>query len=67
MTPQPRTRLGEILAARGYVSEEQIVQLLARASLSGKRIGEVLLSEKLITGEVLRDALEEQRRARGKG
>ena len=67
MTPQARKRLGEILAAKGYVSEGQIVQLLARASLSGKRIGEVLLSEKLITGEVLRDALEEQRRARGKG
>lgn len=67
MTPQARKRLGEILAAKGYVSEEQIVQLLARASFTGKRIGEVLLSEKLITEKILRDALEEQRKAREKG
>jgi hypothetical protein len=49
------------------VSEEQIVQLLSRAAASGKRIGEVLLQEKLITGEVLRDALDEQRKSREKG
>ncbi len=65
MTSRTQIRPGEILAAKGCVSEDQIVQLLARAAGSGKRIGEVLLPEKLITGGVLRDALEEQRKARG--
>lgn len=65
MTAEQRKRLGEILAAKGYVTEGQIAQLLSRAAASRRRIGEVLISEGYITEEILRSTLEDQRKQGG--
>ena len=59
-------RLGEILGARGYVTEARIAQLLTRADHAGKKLGEILVEEKYITRDVLDSALEEQRSRRQK-
>jgi type IV pilus assembly protein PilB len=53
--------LGEILAAKGAVRQEQITDLLARPESKGKRVGEALLGAGLITEELLAQALAEQR------
>ncbi len=64
MTGSREKRLGEILAAKGYVTEEQITRLLVRSKGTGKPIGEALVEAGHISREVLDEALEEQRRAR---
>jgi type IV pilus assembly protein PilB len=61
MTSFRRRRLGEILAAKGIVTEEQISEVLRRSNGRQKRLGEYLLEESLITEEVLAQALAEQR------
>jgi len=63
MTAKPM-RLGEILAARGYVTEKQVTGLLMHCQASGKLIGEALVEKGYISREVLEDALNEQQRAR---
>lgn len=62
MTPEPKKRLGEILAAKGYVTEAQVAHLVARSSASGRRIGEILIAEGFINDEILRASLEEQKK-----
>jgi len=61
MTLFRRRRLGEILVAKGIVTQTQIADILANTDGSRKRIGELLEEEGLITGEVLAQALAEQR------
>lgn len=61
MTSLRRVRLGEILAAKGFVTEEQIRDLLLRTDGRQKRIGELLVSEGLVTADILAGALAEQR------
>jgi type IV pilus assembly protein PilB len=61
MTSFRRRRLGDILTAKGLLSQAQISELLARTDSRGKRIGELLLAAGLITEEVLAQALAEQR------
>ena len=61
MTSFRRKRLGEILSAKGLVTEDQINEVLRRTNGSQKRIGECLIDEGLITEEVLAQALAEQR------
>ena len=56
-----RKRLGEILSARGAVSQEQITEQLGKPESKGKRIGEALVAAGLITEEMLAQALAEQR------
>ena len=56
-----RQRLGEILAAKGAVTEEQINEVLMRPNAHQQRIGERLAAEGLITEELLAQALAEQR------
>jgi type IV pilus assembly protein PilB len=56
-----RRRLGEILSAKGLVTEEQIAGLLAKTDGSRMRIGELLMAEGLVTEEALAKALAEQR------
>ena len=60
----PAKKLGEILASRGYVTEQQVTGLLMHCRTSGKRIGEVLVEKGYISPEVLDQALDEQRRSR---
>jgi type IV pilus assembly protein PilB len=60
MTSFRRRRLGDILTARGAVSQAQINEVLQRTD-GRKRIGELLLSEGLVTEEMLAQALAEQR------
>jgi type IV pilus assembly protein PilB len=61
MTSFRRRRLGEILAAKGIMTEEQISEVLRRSNGRQKRLGEYLLEKSLITEEVLAQALAEQR------
>jgi len=61
MTTFRRRRLGDILIAKGVVTQEQINELLARTDGREKRIGELLSAEGLITEVVLAQALAEQR------
>lgn len=56
-----RKRLGDILIAKGEVSQEQINEVLAKAGGRGKRIGELLLDAGLVSEETLAQALAEQR------
>jgi len=60
MTAFRRIRIGEILVAKGGVTEEQIKEVLLRPDRQ-KRIGELLVAEGLITEEILAQALAEQR------
>ncbi len=61
MTSFRRRRLGEILTAKGLVTQEQIAEHLGKAEHKGKRIGEVLIAAGLISEEDLAQALAEQR------
>ncbi len=60
MTSFRRKRLGDILVAKGVVTDARIAEALSRAD-RGRRIGEILLAEGIITEEVLARALAEQR------
>ena len=61
MTSFRRKRLGDILVAKGVVTQAQITEILSKTNDRQKRIGEVLEAEGLITEEVLARALAEQR------
>ncbi len=61
MTSFRRKRLGDILTAKGLVTQEQIGALLAKTDGRGKRIGELLAGEGLVSEEDLAQALAEQR------
>ena len=61
MTSFRRKRFGDIVAAKGAVTQEQINAAMAKAAHRGRRIGEMLLAEGLITEELLAQALAEQR------
>jgi type IV pilus assembly protein PilB len=61
MTSFRRKRLGEILSAKGIITEQQLNEVLRRTNGSQKRLGECLIEERLITEEVLAQALAEQR------
>ncbi len=61
MTSFRRKRLGEILAAKGFVTQEQVSEVLAKAADRTRRIGELLQAAGLITEENLAEALAEQR------
>jgi len=61
MTSFRRRRLGEILSAKGFLTEEKIRDVLRRTNGRQKRLGECLIDESLITEEVLAQALAEQR------
>ena len=49
------------MTAKGAVTQEQISTVMAKADHRGRRIGEMLLAEGLITEELLAQALAEQR------
>ncbi len=61
MTSFRRRRLGDILVAKGAVTQAQISDILGKTDGREKRIGELLEAEGLITEEVLAQALAEQR------
>jgi type IV pilus assembly protein PilB len=61
MTSFRRRRLGDILVAKGAVTQEQINETLAKTEGRGKRIGEILTDAGLISEESLAQALAEQR------
>lgn len=56
-----RKRLGDILIAKGIVTQEQINTTLAKTDGREKRIGELLIEDGLITEDILAKALAEQR------
>ena len=61
MTSFRRRRLGEILSAKGIVTQEQVAEVLSKNGGSRMRIGELLAAEGLVTEEVLARTLAEQR------
>ena len=61
MTSFRRRRLGDILTAKGIVTQEQIDKVLLKTDGREKRIGEILEAEGLVTEEALAQALSEQR------
>ena len=61
MTSFRRKRIGDILTAKGLVTQEQIDELLPRADESEKRLGELLVAEGLVSEESLAQAVAEQR------
>ncbi len=61
MTSFRRRRLGEILVAKGLVTNEQINEALVKNEDRDKRIGEVLMDAGLISEEILAQTLAEQR------
>jgi type IV pilus assembly protein PilB len=61
MTSFRRRRLGEILSAKGIVTQEQISEVLRKTDDRHLRIGERLMAQGLITEEMLAQALAEQR------
>ena len=61
MTSFRRRRLGDILSAKGVVTQEQINEALQRTDDHQLRIGERLMGQKLISEEMLAQALAEQR------
>jgi type IV pilus assembly protein PilB len=61
MTEYRRMRLGNILTAKGVVSQEQIDTVLMRGDGRQRRIGEALISEGLVTEEVIFQSLADQR------
>ena len=56
-TPRPSQRLGEVLIARGLVTEAQITLALQLQGSSGKRLGEVLVDMEALEERTLVDAL----------
>jgi len=61
MTSSRRKRIGEIIVAKGILTQAQVNDVLIRADGRQKRIGEMLMDEGLITEEVLAQTLAEQR------
>jgi type IV pilus assembly protein PilB len=61
MTAYRRKRIGDILTAKGIVSQEQINDLLLNTSGRQRRIGEMLIAEGLVTEDALFQSLAEQR------
>lgn len=54
-------RLGEILVARGLLTEAELAAVLAEQKGSGRMFGEVVVSLGLLTSSAVADALGEQR------
>ncbi len=61
MTSFRRKRLGDILSAKGVVTQEQISETLLRTDDQQLRIGERLMAQGLVSEEMLAQALAEQR------
>ncbi len=61
MTSSRRKRIGEIIVAKGILTQGQVNEVRIRADGREKRIGELLVNEGLITEEVLAQTLAEQR------
>jgi type IV pilus assembly protein PilB len=61
MTSFRRRRLGEILVAKGLLTNEQVNEALARNEDRTRRIGEILMAAGLISEQALAQSLAEQR------
>jgi chaperonin GroES len=61
MTSFRRKRIGDILVAKGLVTQEQITSILPKTDGSRIRLGELLVAERLVSEEDLAKSLAEQR------
>src|SRR5262245_1574367 len=57
-TNAPGGHLGDLLVRHGLLEPEQLSTALSSARRSGKRLGEVLISERLLEKPLLDDAVE---------
>lgn len=55
-----RRRLGDLLVASGKLNQRQVDAQLKKQKLSGKRLGELLIEDKLLTEDDILEALELQ-------
>ncbi|CUQ27238.1 GspE/PulE family protein [Clostridium baratii] len=55
-----KMRLGDILVKAGKITHTQLVDALRRQAIEGRRLGEILLEEKLVTEEDILTVLELQ-------
>ena len=60
MASQIKTKLGDILVQTKKITEEQLQAALSKQKLSGKRLGELLIDEKLLNEDTIIDVLEIQ-------
>ncbi|MGI9282877.1 MAG: hypothetical protein ACR2PX_25045 [Endozoicomonas sp.] len=59
-----KSRLGQILVTRGYVTEEKISEAIQLQKETGEKLGEILLQNKWVSRWQLRRALSNQTRMR---
>ena len=58
--PVQRQRLGDILVARGVITEEQVAEALEVQKQHGKKLGEILLAKRWVTDQDVLSALSGQ-------
>ena len=56
----PKRRLGEILVAAGKITKEQLDTVLSKQQKLGKKLGEILIDEELVTDIDIMEAIETQ-------
>lgn len=56
----PHKKLGELLIALGFLTDEQLQQILERQKKTGKKLGEILIEEGIISEEILCAVLAKQ-------
>lgn len=56
---RPKIRIGDKLVQYGYITEEQLQKALSLQKGTGKRLGEILIEQGLITAELLTNVLTE--------
>ncbi|MDU7904532.1 MAG: hypothetical protein E7J33_03090 [Peptostreptococcaceae bacterium] len=54
-----KVRIGDKLVEKGYISREQLDRALKLQNGTGKRIGEILIEQGIITPELLTSVLTE--------
>jgi hypothetical protein len=57
-------RLGELLRREGFIAEEALARLIRKLAASGRRAGEILVEDRMVTTMAVRAALRRQLRAR---
>lgn len=60
MKETSKMRLGDLLVTRGIISNDDLLEVLAKQKTTGKRLGEILIDEKYVCEEDILNVLEIQ-------
>lgn len=60
MKETSKMRLGDLLVSRGIISNDDLLEVLAKQKTTGKRLGEILIDEKYVCEEDILNVLEIQ-------